>query len=82
VCTATGSWSGVRDTSGEEEIATLSSDSSYTLSCAGDGGMADASVTVRVTAVPASSSGGGAPAWPFLGLLALASMIRRRTGAA
>jgi hypothetical protein len=48
-CTASGAWSGAKDTSGSETLGPLMADSTFTLSCAGDGGIASESLTVTVT---------------------------------
>ncbi|MEO1019393.1 MAG: hypothetical protein AAFY56_17130, partial [Pseudomonadota bacterium] len=79
-CTASGSWSGSREASGSEEIASLQSDATYRLTCVGAGGSAAGSVTVRVVAEPAPSSGSGALSWPLLGLQVLIALIKRRGG--
>lgn len=51
-CIASGGWNGTRATSGSEVISP-SVTSSYTLSCSGDGGDSNDSVTVTVNATPA-----------------------------
>ncbi|HPN67324.1 MAG TPA: hypothetical protein PLZ62_01580 [bacterium] len=48
-CTASGSWSGSKNSSGgEETINNVTTDGTYTLQCTGDGGTASDSVTVNV----------------------------------
>jgi hypothetical protein len=47
-CTASGAWSGVKELSGSESIGSLTSDSSFVLSCSGAGGEASAAVAVSV----------------------------------
>jgi hypothetical protein len=56
-CTASGSWSGTKATSGSQSTGTLAQTASYTLACTGTGGQAQATATVTVQA--ASSGGGG-----------------------
>jgi hypothetical protein len=51
-CTANGSWSGSRPTSGNASTGNLIANQSYTLSCSGPGGNASASVTVTITTTP------------------------------
>lgn len=53
-CTASGAWSGARDTSGTFDTGALNSDATYTLSCDSDSGgpAAQASVTVSVVSTP------------------------------
>jgi hypothetical protein len=48
-CTASGAWSGAKDTLGSEILGPLMADSTFTLSCTGDGGIASDSLTVTVT---------------------------------
>jgi Zn-finger protein len=52
-CTATGGWSGARSTTGSESVSP-SATTSYTLTCNGDGGSANDSVTVTVNEPPAT----------------------------
>jgi hypothetical protein len=49
-CTASGNWSGNKDTSGSETISALTADSSFSLTCNGPGGSASDSVSVIVVA--------------------------------
>jgi hypothetical protein len=51
-CTASGDWSGNKDTSGSEIISQLQTDSTFTLLCAGDGGSVSASVSVMISPQP------------------------------
>ena len=51
-CTASGGWSGAKATSGSAALGPLTSNTTATLSCTGDGGTAQDSVTITVTAVP------------------------------
>ncbi len=53
-CTASGDWSGTKDLSGSETINGLQTDSTFYLSCTGDGGTSSSSVTVSVE-VPATA---------------------------
>ena len=50
-CTASGAWSGPRNTSGSEQV-TVAVTSTYVLTCAGTGGSAQAAVSVQATASP------------------------------
>ena len=54
-CTASGDWSGIKDTSGTEVISQLQTDSTFTLSCTGDGGSTSASVNVTVSTQPVTT---------------------------
>ncbi|MEO1575474.1 MAG: hypothetical protein AAFU65_11010, partial [Pseudomonadota bacterium] len=51
-CTASGNWSGSRGTSGSASTGALTSNSSFTLSCDGDGGSVSDTVTVDVNTTP------------------------------
>lgn len=69
-CTASGSWSGTRPTSGTETTAAITAGAAYTLTCTGAAGMAAATAnvavapvsgaqpTVTITANPASVTSG------------------------
>lgn len=48
-CAASGAWSGAKATSGNETINSISTASTYTLTCSGGGGSATRAVTVNVT---------------------------------
>ena len=48
-CTASGGWTGSKQTSGNQTVGPLSSTTTFTLSCTGSGGTAQRSVTVTVT---------------------------------
>ncbi|HUG73201.1 MAG TPA: hypothetical protein VMK82_07250 [Steroidobacteraceae bacterium] len=78
-CSATGGWSGTRALSGTETSAVLAADTTFTLSCVGDGGSTSRSVTVAVSA-PAPDGGGGGSlgAGALLGLAGLLGALRRR----
>lgn len=56
-CTASGGWTGARDTAGSESTAALSNATTFTLACSGAGGTAQTSVTV--TLIGATST------WPL-----------------
>jgi hypothetical protein len=61
-CTATGAWSGTKDLSGTESIATLTQTSTFMLTCDALGGSTTQAVTVTVTsggAPPGSGDGSG-----------------------
>ncbi len=53
-CTATGSWSGSKGTSGTSQVSPTQN-STYTLDCTGDGGTISRSVAITVTAVASPS---------------------------
>ena len=48
-CSASGNWSGSKDTSGSENTGNLISSKTYTITCTGPGGSATDSVTVNVS---------------------------------
>jgi len=68
-CTASGGWSGARGSSGSESVSPTAT-ASYTLTCSGDGGSANDSVTVIVTQPPVVTE-------PTVNLSASPSRIRR-----
>ncbi len=77
-CTASGAWSGNKDTSGSQLVSPGSS-STYTLSCTGSGGTTSASFEVMVTTVLNNDNDGGGASGPwFLLLLGLFLAWRRR----
>ena len=45
-CTATGGWSGVRATSGSEDVNVAAGQNTYTIQCSGDGGSSSESVVI------------------------------------
>jgi hypothetical protein len=47
-CSASGDWTGNKNTSGSQVISALTADSNFTLSCSGDGGTANDTVSVSV----------------------------------
>ena len=47
-CTASGDWSGSKETSGSQTISALTANSSFNLSCSGPGGSASDSISVTV----------------------------------
>jgi trimeric autotransporter adhesin len=51
-CTASGAWSGSKAVHGSQSTGALSANSTYVLSCSGDGGTASQSATVTVSAKP------------------------------
>lgn len=55
-CTASGSWSGIKPTSGSASTGVLSTTGNYSLSCSGDGGTATATASVAVTAPTAPTT--------------------------
>ncbi|WP_454722476.1 MULTISPECIES: choice-of-anchor tandem repeat GloVer-containing protein [Cupriavidus] len=63
-CTASGAWSGAKQTSGSEALLpAIEGANAYTLTCSGAGGDATATVTVTATRAPATG-GGTTPAAP------------------
>jgi hypothetical protein len=58
-CTASGAWSGSKNTTGSETSAALTSASAFTLTCNGPGGSGSKTVNVGIAA-PGNSGGGGA----------------------
>lgn len=61
-CTASGDWSGSKSTSGSETVDALTSNSTFVLTCSGDGGEAIESVDITVTASVPTVSFTAAPA--------------------
>ena len=78
-CTASGAWSGSKGTSGSETVSPTS-DSTYTLSCTGNGGSTDSSFEITVTPEDRddSSGGGSFTLWSllFMGLFILWGRLR------
>jgi hypothetical protein len=52
-CTASGAWSGTRNTSGTQSTGALTTTSTYSLTCTGAGGSATQSVTIAILPQPA-----------------------------
>lgn len=80
-CSATGSWSGARATSGSEAVtAGAVGATAYTLICSGAGGSDTRTVNVTVTpaAVAAAGGGGGGGSADLAGLLLLGALALRR----
>ncbi|TDJ31788.1 MAG: hypothetical protein E2O59_00245 [Gammaproteobacteria bacterium] len=50
-CTASGGWSGSKGTSGSEVVGPISANTTYSLTCTGDGGNAMSMLTVSVNGV-------------------------------
>ena len=80
-CSATGDWSGTLATSGTQKTSALTANSTFFLTCTGDGGTSDA-VSVQVSLIPpqGGSGGGGDLAATDILALALAALwhLRRR----
>ena len=74
-CTASDGWSGTVATSGTQDSAALTADTTFTLTCIGDGGTTVASTVVHVTQPSSGSGGGGGGAFDPLALLALAASV-------
>jgi hypothetical protein len=51
-CSASGDWSGSKETSGSHDIVALTANSNFILSCSGPGGDASDSVSITVAAAP------------------------------
>ncbi|MEM8768218.1 MAG: hypothetical protein AAGE43_12280 [Pseudomonadota bacterium] len=51
-CSASGGWNGSRATAGTNTQGPLTSDTTFVISCSGDGGSSSDTVTVQVTAAP------------------------------
>lgn len=82
VCTASGSWSGARNSvSGSASVTPVEGANTYTLSCEGAGGNDAETVTVTGTAAPANNSGGGGSFTPALLLMLSAGWLWRRRSA-
>ncbi|KAA3626088.1 MAG: fibronectin type III domain-containing protein [Proteobacteria bacterium] len=54
-CTASGAWSGSKNTSGSASVGPLTADSTFTLTCTGAGGQISRSATIDVGAPPPAS---------------------------
>ena len=52
-CTASGGWSGAKNTSGSEATGALNQNTTFTLSCSGPGGTTSQSITVLLSNAPA-----------------------------
>ncbi len=83
-CTASGAWSGNKETSGSQVVTPISN-STYTLSCTNSGGSASSSFEVTVAATSASSNddengGGGSWDWSLFlfGLVVMRRRLRER----
>ncbi len=81
-CMASGGWSGSKDLDGNQSVGPITSAASFTLTCTGDGGSVEHTVTVTVRAANdvAADSGGGS--FDVLGLLFLAGGLLARAGRA
>lgn len=77
-CTASNGWSGGKATSGSESTGSLTSDTTYTLTCDGPGGSASDSVTVTVLGLPTLSV--GLTANPSTGSAPLSSVLTATVG--
>ena len=81
-CTASGSWTGSKPTTGNETTRSLSNDATFTLACVGSGGSLRRSVTVEVRTEnevdTTSQSGAGSLAWCDLILFAAAGALTLR----
>jgi hypothetical protein len=81
-CTASDGWSGTLDPSGSQDSANLTGNTTFTLTCTGDGGdSTPAQVQVQVTQPPSSGGGGGGTldlATVCALALGMAAALRRR----
>lgn len=76
LCTASGAWSGLRNTAGSELKSNLTSTNTYTITCQGPGGYSDnKSVTVNVSSPVGGGGGGGGGLLPTVTLTATPSSI-------
>ncbi len=65
-CSASGDWSGALALSGEKVITNIGSDSTYTLSCLGEGGMVHTTVAVKVGALNGNATTTASSTLPVL----------------
>lgn len=77
-CTASGSWSGSKATSGTFDTGPLSANSSFKLDCSGPGGTTSATATVTLAAQATARHGGGAASPWMLLVLGVFALARRR----
>lgn len=83
-CSASGGWAGSKDLAGSEQIAGIGANSTFNLTCSGEGGSASAtwSVTVNAAALPAtpsdSSESSGGRVHPVCFIMLLCIATRRR----
>jgi len=77
-CTASGGWSGARATSGSDASPAITASTTFTLTCEGPGGSANAAVTVSPAAAAASGGGGGGNLG-WLAVLGLLGAVARRS---
>ena len=76
-CTATGGWSGALATSGTQTSSAITSSTTFTLGCTGDGGTTSQSVSVGVTQPsPGGKGGGGAVDVSLIALLTFGAVSR------
>ena len=79
-CTASGAWSGSKETSGSQTVSP-DSNSTYTLTCTGNGGNVTTSFEITITPVSQSDRSGGGSSGPWsLLLLGLFVVWRRLRG--
>jgi len=71
-CTASGAWSGTKSTSGSQQSAALTTNSTFKLACTGSGGTTQSSVTVTVSATTPPNP---PPAMPTVTISAAPSTI-------
>lgn len=79
-CVASGGWTGGRATSGTASVGPLNANTTFTLTCTGDGGSDDASVDITIAAAQRSGGGGAVDGALLLlvAILALVARVRRR----
>jgi hypothetical protein len=76
-CTATGGWSGALTTFGTQASSAITSSTTFTLGCTGDGGTTSQSVSVGVTPPsPGGKGGGGSVDVWLIALLTLGAVSR------
>jgi hypothetical protein len=74
-CTASNGWTGSRAMHGSQSVGPLNANTTFALTCAGDGGSGGATASVTITGAQ-KSGGGGAFDWLTLGGLALLAAAR------
>jgi len=78
-CTASGGWSGAKNLSDSASTGALTSDTTFTLACTGNGVNVNKSVTITIDKATApSGGGGGGGAFDFLSLAGIAVFLGLR----
>ena len=80
-CTASGGWSGNQPVSGQATSPTITADTTFTLTCTGNGGSVTQSVTVNLAAAASKGGGGGgAIRLDVLAVLFMLALLRVGSG--